>query len=272
MRTRPARVSRARDAGGAPLSDEEACAIGVKAAREALASMTSADKEVIKALPGCVLAARGVGSILQLHRDLIDRLCAIGKRKEAAEAERARALEQGAIAAQVAGARERAEAALAEAHAALVAAQKSAAAVAARAANAVQPQVQPAVTPVIRRSARQAAAAAAVVSGGAPSGAGGVGSAAASGGAPVMFSRIGTPERERVVAAGTAAKTALRELDLADRLQSEAARRSGEAEATPGASGRRKTQRGGRVAPRSYSGGSDAGAPSSARSRARCWR
>ena len=55
----------------------------------AVAALTGSDRELIKKLPGVILAARGVGWILNSHRDLLDKLAEEGLRKAMAAAETA---------------------------------------------------------------------------------------------------------------------------------------------------------------------------------------
>lgn len=251
-----------------------------------LAERSSDDVEVLSQLPGCVLAARGVGAIMQLHRELIDRLANCVKREAAVRMETTRSQKLAAITAHTAGASVRSSEAIVAADAAMEAFRARAAeviaerdAAAPEAASAPQepaaalPPPPPAAAdlPMVQSSAERqsrgrrsmrVAAHVAASSGGASSGAPRQSTPPrrASGGALMSASRFATPLR-MLQAAEEQVKGAMEGRDLADRVAAAAVVRLGAAKAAPGARGRRQVWRGGRVA-LSSAAGSAAGAPS----------
>ena len=151
---------------------------GRKAAMAAVAALTGSDRELIKKLPGVILAARGVGWILNSHRDLLDKLAEEGLRKAMAAGRQkqaeAWAVIKSVVDAADAGAAEAAEGAehaLAIGHNALAAAAAAAAAMAAAApasGAAAAAQVSGGVVTRSRTSAAASSAAQASAGAGGP--------------------------------------------------------------------------------------------------------
>ena len=178
--TRPARVNRARNDGDSSwrAGKHDASMTGRKAAMAAVAALTGSDRELIKKLPGVILAARGVGWILNSHRDLLDKLAEEGLRKAMAAGRQkqaeAWAVIKSVVDAADAGAAEAAEGAehaLAIGHNALAAAAAAAAAMAAAApasGAAAAAQVSGGVVTRSRTSAAASSAAQASAGAGGP--------------------------------------------------------------------------------------------------------